>query len=87
MLRARMHECPHKCIQTHTRARTHVRDSLPIDSGNIPPMTLQAGWSFPVDVWAVGCIVVELVTGQQLFELAHDDVHLAMMERVSPNHL
>lgn len=47
-----------------------------------PEAVLQAGWSFGIDIWAVGCIIVELLTGRQLFQLAHDDVHLAMMERV-----
>ena len=46
-----------------------------------PEAILQAGWSFGIDIWAVGCIMVELITGRQLFELAHDDAHLAMMER------
>lgn len=46
-----------------------------------PEAVLQAGWSFPLDVWAIACLVVELVTGKHLFELAHDDVHLHMMER------
>eukprot|EP00286_Rhodomonas_abbreviata_P001968 CAMPEP_0181291424 /NCGR_PEP_ID=MMETSP1101-20121128/1959_1 /TAXON_ID=46948 /ORGANISM="Rhodomonas abbreviata, Strain Caron Lab Isolate" /LENGTH=897 /DNA_ID=CAMNT_0023395813 /DNA_START=244 /DNA_END=2938 /DNA_ORIENTATION=+ len=47
-----------------------------------PEAVLQAGWSYPLDVWAIGCLVVELYTGQHLFELAHDDVHLHMMERL-----
>mmetsp|Transcript_34653 Transcript_34653/g.80997 ORF Transcript_34653/g.80997 Transcript_34653/m.80997 type:complete len:708 (-) Transcript_34653:130-2253(-) len=46
-----------------------------------PEAVLQAGWSFPLDVWAIACLMVELVTGSHLFELAHDDVHLHMMER------
>ena len=33
-------------------------------------------------VWAVGCILVELVTGKKLFgELMSDNVHLLLMER------
>jgi len=47
-----------------------------------PEAVLQAGWSFPLDVWALGCLCVELYSGQHLFELAHDDVHLYMMERL-----
>eukprot|EP00293_Proteomonas_sulcata_P011445 CAMPEP_0184298880 /NCGR_PEP_ID=MMETSP1049-20130417/9600_1 /TAXON_ID=77928 /ORGANISM="Proteomonas sulcata, Strain CCMP704" /LENGTH=279 /DNA_ID=CAMNT_0026609147 /DNA_START=90 /DNA_END=929 /DNA_ORIENTATION=+ len=47
-----------------------------------PEAVLQAGWSFPLDVWAVACLIVELCTGSYLFELAYDDVHLQMMERL-----
>jgi serine/threonine protein kinase len=47
-----------------------------------PEAVLQAGWSHPLDVWAVACLIVELCTGTYLFELAYDDVHLQMMERL-----
>ena len=47
-----------------------------------PEAVLQAGWSFPLDVWAIACLIIELCIGQHVFELAHDDVHLAMMERL-----
>lgn len=30
-----------------------------------PEAVLQAGWSYGVDIWAVGCIIVELVLGRQ----------------------
>ena len=43
---------------------------------------LGLGWSFPCDIWCLGCIVVELVTGEALFK-THDNLeHLAMMQRV-----
>jgi len=47
-----------------------------------PEAVLQAGWSYPLDVWAIACLIIELCIGQHVFELAHDDVHLAMMERL-----
>ena len=47
-----------------------------------PEAVLQAGWSHPLDVWAIACLIIELCTGKRAFELAHDDVHLAMMERL-----
>lgn len=47
-----------------------------------PEAVLQAGWTYPLDVWAVGCVLAELATGSKVFELAHDDVHLAMIERL-----
>ena len=47
-----------------------------------PEAVLQSGWSHQADVWAVGCILVELVTGKKLFgELMSDNVHLLLMER------
>ena len=36
----------------------------------------QAGWSYPLDVWAIGCLICELCIGKHVFELAHDDVHI-----------
>jgi len=47
-----------------------------------PEVILGLGWSFPCDIWSVGCILVELVTGEALFK-THDNLeHLAMMQRV-----
>ncbi|KAE8658105.1 Myb-related protein 3R-1 [Hibiscus syriacus] len=40
------------------------------------------GWSYPCDVWSVGCILVELCTGEALFQTHEHLEHLAMMERV-----
>lgn len=28
-----------------------------------PEIILGLGWSFPCDIWSVGCILVELITG------------------------
>lgn len=47
-----------------------------------PEIIMGLGWSFPCDIWSVGCILAELVTGEALFR-THDNVeHLAMMEAV-----
>merc|ERR1712000_180120 len=47
-----------------------------------PEIILQLGWSFPCDIWSIGCIIVEFFTGDALFQ-THDNLeHLAMMERV-----
>ncbi|KAK4920574.1 serine threonine protein kinase CMGC group [Elasticomyces elasticus] len=47
-----------------------------------PEIILQLGWSFPCDIWSIGCIIVEFFTGDALFQ-THDNLeHLAMMESV-----
>ncbi|KAF9623522.1 hypothetical protein IFM89_003312 [Coptis chinensis] len=47
-----------------------------------PEVILGLGWSYPCDIWSVGCILFELCTGKSLFN-THDNLeHLAMMERV-----
>jgi len=47
-----------------------------------PEIILGLGWSFPCDVWSIGCILVEFFTGDALFQ-THDNLeHLAMMEAV-----
>ncbi|ORX70375.1 kinase-like protein [Anaeromyces robustus] len=55
-----------------------------------PEIILNLGWSYPCDIWSVGCILIEFFTGSALFQ-THDNLeHLAMMEKVLgpiPNHL
>lgn len=47
-----------------------------------PEIILGLGWSFPCDIWSIGCILVEFYTGDALFQ-THDNLeHLAMMEVV-----
>jgi hypothetical protein len=43
---------------------------------------LGLGWSFQCDLWSVGCILVELITGRTLFQTHENLEHLAMIERV-----
>ncbi|GBG63154.1 hypothetical protein CBR_g36923 [Chara braunii] len=47
-----------------------------------PEVILGLGWTYPCDLWSVGCILVELVTGDALFQTHENLEHLAMMERV-----
>lgn len=47
-----------------------------------PEIILEAGWSFPCDIWSVGCILVELFTGEVLFQTHDNAQHLALMERI-----
>ncbi|KWU41482.1 kinase-like protein [Rhodotorula sp. JG-1b] len=47
-----------------------------------PEIILCTGWSYPCDMWSIGCILVEFVTGEALFQ-THDNLeHLAMMQQV-----
>lgn len=47
-----------------------------------PEVVLELGWSFPSDVWGLGCILMELFTGDLLFPTHDEWEHLALMERV-----
>ncbi|XP_042003470.1 serine/threonine-protein kinase AFC3-like isoform X2 [Salvia splendens] len=47
-----------------------------------PEIILGLGWTHPCDIWSVGCILVELCTGEALFQTHENLEHLAMMERV-----
>ncbi|KAK6455425.1 serine/threonine protein kinase [Scheffersomyces xylosifermentans] len=47
-----------------------------------PEIVLGVGWSFPCDMWSIGCILVELIIGEPLFK-THDNLeHLAMIEKI-----
>ncbi|WVZ69881.1 hypothetical protein U9M48_018602 [Paspalum notatum var. saurae] len=58
----------------HYRAPEIILGKLVIPKG--------LGWSFPCDIWSVGCILVELCSGEALFQTHENLEHLAMMERV-----
>ncbi|KAJ1917734.1 serine threonine protein kinase CMGC group [Mycoemilia scoparia] len=47
-----------------------------------PEIILGLGWSYPCDMWSIGCILLELLTGEALFQTHEDLEHLAMMEAV-----
>ncbi|KAL5729294.1 dual-specificity kinase [Ranunculus cassubicifolius] len=47
-----------------------------------PEVILGLGWSYPCDLWSIGCILVEFCTGRALFQTHENLEHLAMMERV-----
>eukprot|EP00877_Chromochloris_zofingiensis_P013582 jgi/Chrzof1/8478/Cz03g12050.t1 len=47
-----------------------------------PEVILGLGWSFPCDIWSVGCILVELASGDALFQTHESLEHLAMMQQV-----
>mmetsp|Transcript_38014 Transcript_38014/g.82650 ORF Transcript_38014/g.82650 Transcript_38014/m.82650 type:complete len:510 (-) Transcript_38014:270-1799(-) len=47
-----------------------------------PEVILGLGWTFPCDIWSIGCILIELMTGDALFQTHENLEHLAMMEAV-----
>ncbi|KAI5825624.1 CMGC/CLK protein kinase [Schizophyllum commune Tattone D] len=47
-----------------------------------PEIILGLGWSYPCDVYSLGCILVEFYTGIALFQTHENLDHLAMMEIV-----
>ncbi|CAG8522653.1 7464_t:CDS:2 [Diversispora eburnea] len=47
-----------------------------------PEVILGLGWSYACDLWSVGCILVELFTGEALFQTHENLEHLAMMEHI-----
>ncbi len=47
-----------------------------------PEVILGLGWSYPADLWSAGCILVELATGDALFQTHENLEHVAMMEAV-----
>ncbi|KAG5368661.1 Dual specificity protein kinase KNS1 [Yarrowia sp. C11] len=47
-----------------------------------PEIILGVGWSYPCDMWSIGCILVELFTGDALFHTHEDFEHLALMEAI-----
>ena len=55
-----------------------------------PEVVLGLGWSFPSDVWGVGCMAIEMLKGSLLFETHDSYEHLALMEKLCgnfPNHM
>lgn len=47
-----------------------------------PEVILGLGWNYACDLWSVGCILIELCSGEALFQTHENLEHLAMMDRV-----
>lgn len=47
-----------------------------------PEIILGVEWSYPCDIWSIGCILIELYTGDALFQTHDNREHLAMIETV-----
>ena len=46
-----------------------------------PEVLLETKWSFPSDLWSVGCIIAEIYKGGLLFQTHGDLEHLALIEQ------
>jgi dual-specificity kinase len=47
-----------------------------------PEVIMGTGWSYECDVWSLGCILCELLSGDALFQ-THDNLeHLALMQKI-----
>jgi len=47
-----------------------------------PEVLLASGWDEKSDLWSIGCILMELYSGEQLFETHEELEHLALMEKI-----
>jgi serine/threonine protein kinase len=47
-----------------------------------PEVILKMRWSLPVDMWSVGCILVELFTGDVLFHTHRNGEHMFLIEQI-----
>merc|ERR1711934_302338 len=47
-----------------------------------PEVLLEYGWSFPADLWSIGCMLLELYTSDLLFPVHHTDEHLCLVEHI-----
>jgi len=45
-----------------------------------PEVLLESGWSFPADLWSIGCMLLELYTSDLLFPVHHTDEHLCLIQ-------
>jgi len=47
-----------------------------------PEVILGLRWSYPSDVWSIGCILAELYCGELLFATHHDTEHLHLIRKM-----
>uniref|UniRef100_A0A6U8KXS1 Protein kinase domain-containing protein n=1 Tax=Eutreptiella gymnastica TaxID=73025 RepID=A0A6U8KXS1_9EUGL len=47
-----------------------------------PEVIVGSGWMYAADMWSIGCILIELYTGEVLFDTHENREHLALMEKI-----
>lgn len=47
-----------------------------------PEVIMGSGWSYECDVWSLGCILCELLSGDALFQTHQNLEHLALMQKI-----
>ena len=52
-----------------------------------PEILMSLGWSFPCDIWSIGCILVELYTGELLFHPSDDVDQLAAIQAFTGSYI
>merc|ERR1712228_86349 len=55
-----------------------------------PEVVLELGWNERSDIWSLGCIFIEMYSGELLFGTHENLEHLALMERIVaplPSHM
>ncbi|KAI3645779.1 hypothetical protein MP228_008707 [Amoeboaphelidium protococcarum] len=71
-----------KLIDFGSAIYDHDRHSTTVQTRHYraPEVILKLGWSFPCDIWSIGCILGEMLCGEAMFQ-THDDLeHLKIME-------
>lgn len=48
-----------------------------------PEVVLNIGWSYPADIWSIGCILAECATGNLLYATHNDIEHIQLIEKVT----
>jgi len=52
-----------------------------------PEVLFGLSWSYPSDLWSIGCMLAEIYSGELLFQTHSDGEHLALMEKILLNTL